>query len=321
MSTQLAMNSNQQTGITDFLSKPNIRANVMQAIGKERTTRFISSVISAVQATPALKECTNNSILSAALQGEALNLAPSPQLGQFYMVPYKKRDKKGSVVSIEATFQLGAKGYKQLAMRSGQYYDLDVMSIKEGEYIGRNPETGKHMFNFVSDDDEREELPTIGYMAYFELLNGFKKQIYWSKKKMLNHADTYSQAFNKADYERLIAGKIPEKELWKYSLFWYKNFDEMAEKTMIRQLISKWGIMSIEMQTAYEKDMAVIDENGNPVYVDNPQNTQSVQEQVSNDLKAANTKKFPEADDTVENPQQIKKIISLMLIILCKTRW
>lgn len=305
MSTQLATNSNQQTGITDFLSKPNVRANVMQVIGKERTTRFISSVISAVQATPALKECTNNSILSAALQGEALNLAPSPQLGQFYMVPYKKKDKNGNIVSIEATFQLGAKGYKQLAMRSGQYKDLDVMSIKEGEYHGRDPETGKHMFDFVTDDDEREDLPTIGYMAYFELLNGFRKQIYWSKKKMLNHADTYSQAFNKEDYERLIAGKIPKKELWKYSSFWYKNFDEMAEKTMIRQLISKWGIMSIEMQTAYEKDMAVIDENGNPVYVDNPQSTMSTQEKVHEDLKAANTKKFPEADETVENPQVI----------------
>lgn len=305
MSTQLATNSNQQTGITDFLSKPNVRANVTQVIGKERTTRFISSVISAVQATPALKECTNNSILTAALQGEALNLAPSPQLGQFYMVPYKKKDKNGNIISIEATFQLGAKGYKQLAMRSGQYKDLDVMSIKEGEYLGRDPETGKHMFDFVTDDDEREDLPTIGYMAYFELLNGFRKQIYWSKKKMLNHADTYSQAFNKEDYERLIAGKIPKKELWKYSSFWYKNFDEMAEKTMIRQLISKWGIMSIEMQTAYEKDMAVIDENGNPVYVDNPQTTMSTQEKVHEDLKAANTKKFPEADDTVENPQVI----------------
>lgn len=302
--TQLAANT-QQTGITDFLSRPNIRANVMQAIGKERTTRFISSVISAVQATPALKECTNNSILTAALQGEALNLAPSPQLGQFYMVPYKKKDKDGNIVSIEATFQLGAKGYKQLAMRSGQYKDLDVMSIKKGEYLGRDPETGKHMFDFIADDDEREDLPTIGYMAYFELLNGFRKQIYWSKKKMLNHADTYSQAFNKEDYERLIAGKIPKKELWKYSSFWYKNFDEMAEKTMIRQLISKWGIMSIDMQTAYEKDMAVIDENGNPVYVDNPQTTMSTQEKVHEDLKFANTKKFPEADETVENPQVI----------------
>lgn len=306
MSTQLATNSNQQTGITDFLSKPNVRANVTQVIGKERTTRFISSVISAVQATPALKECTNNSILSAALQGEALNLAPSPQLGQFYMIPYKKKDKNGNIVSIEATFQLGAKGYKQLAMRSGQYKDLDVMSIKAGEYLGRDPETGKHMFDFVTDDDEREDLPTIGYMAYFELLNGFRKQIYWSKKKMLNHADIYSQAFNKEDYERLIAGKIPKKELWKYSSFWYKNFDEMAEKTMIRQLISKWGIMSIEMQTAYEKDMAVIDEDGNPVYVDNPQTTMSTQEKVHEDLKAANTKKFPEADETVENPQVIE---------------
>ena len=171
--TQLATNT-QQTGITDFLNKPNVRANIAQATGKERTTRFISSVISAVQATPALKECTNNSILAAALQGEALNLAPSPQLGQFYMVPYKKKDKNGNIVSIEATFQLGAKGYKQLAMRSGQYKDLDVMSIKEGEYHGRDPETGKHMFDFVTDDDEREAFR----MAFYAV----SKWIIWGEE-------------------------------------------------------------------------------------------------------------------------------------------
>ena len=106
-------------------------------------------------------------------------------------------------------------------------------------------------------------------MGYFELLNGFRKTLYMSKEEMLNHADTYSKAFNKKDYERLQAGQIPEKDLWKYSSFWYKNFDTMAFKTLLRQLISKWGIMSIELQDAFAKDMAVIRDDGNIDYVDN----------------------------------------------------
>ena len=113
--------------------------------------------------------------------------------------------------------------------------------------------------------------PTIGYLGYFELLNGFTKKLYISKVEMEQHADTYSKAFNLADYKKLQAGQIPEKDMWKYSSFWYKNFDTMAFKTVLRQLISKWGIMSIQMQDAYSKDMAVIKENGDYEYVDSPE--------------------------------------------------
>ena len=99
--------------------------------------------------------------------------------------------------------------------------------------------------------------------------HGFKKILYWSKEKMEQHADTYSKAFNLADYRKLQAGQIPEKDMWKYSSFWYKSFDEMACKTMLRQLISKYGIMSIEMQDAFVKDTTVIKEDGSYIYVDN----------------------------------------------------
>lgn len=278
-----------KTGIATFLSKDAVKANIMQVVGQKNTTRFIASVVSAVQNTPALQECNNNSVLSAALLGEALNLSPSPQLGQFYMVPYKKKDRSGKVVSVDAQFQLGAKGYKQLAMRTGQYKDLDVIYIREGEYLGRDRSTGKHKFEFIEDDAVREELPVIGYLAYFELLNGFRKQIYWTKAKMEKHADKYSQAFCLDKYQQLQDGEIPKKELWKYSSFWYKSFNEMAEKTMIRQLISKWGIMSIEMSQAYEGDMAVINEDGSPRYVDNEST-----DQLENDLNQANTVDFEE---------------------------
>ena len=273
----------QRMGIAGFLATEAVRANVIQVVGAKNATRFISSVVSAVQTNPALAECTNKSILSAALLGEALNLSPSPQLGQFYMVPYKKKDKQGNVISVDAQFQMGAKGYKQLAMRTGQYLDIDVIYVRQGEYLGRDKFTGKQRFEFIEDDSVREELPIVGYLAYFELLNGFRKQIYWTKEKMEKHADKYSQAFSLDSYKKLLDGKIPQKEMWKYSSYWYKSFDDMAEKTMIRQIISKWGIMSIELETAYRNDMAVIDENGNPHYVDNP--TTNIAQQVADEIE------------------------------------
>lgn len=281
-----------KAGIASFLASDKVKANVMQVVGQKNTTRFIASVVSAVQNTPALQECSNTSILSAALLGEALNLSPSPQLGQFYMVPYKKKNRNGEVVSVEAQFQLGAKGYKQLAMRTGEYLDLDVIFVREGEYLGRDRQTGKHKFEFIEDDSIREEMPVIGYLAYFELLKGFRKQLYWTRAKMEKHADQYSQAFSLDAYRQLQEGKIPKKDLWKYSSFWYKSFDEMAEKTMIRQLIGKWGIMSIEMSDAYERDMAVINEDGSPHYIDNEAVSQHEEH-----LNQANTVDF---DETLE---------------------
>lgn len=233
----------------------------------ERSKRFIAAISSAVATNPALQECEAGSILSGALLGEALNLSPSPQLGQYYLVGYK--DKNTGLTN--AQFQLGYKGYLALAMRSGQYKDLDVIEIKQGEYKGRDKENGKPKFEFIENEEERASLPTIGYLGYFELLNGFSKKLYISKEEMERHANTYSKAFNLEDYRKLQAGQIPQKDMWKYSSFWYKNFDTMAFKTVLRQLISKWGIMSIEMQDAYTKDMAVLHENGDYEYVDNPQ--------------------------------------------------
>lgn len=239
-----------------------------------KATRFIASISSAVATNPQLQECEPNTIIAGALVGAALDLSPSPQLGQYYLVPFKN-NKKGT---IEAQFILGAKGYKQLAIRSGQYKDLDFIEVRDGEYLGRDEETGKQRFKFISDEALRESKPIIGYLAYFELLNGYRKQIYWSKEKMLNHADKYSKAFNKNDYEKLLAGQIPEKDMWKYSSYWYQDFDGMSEKTLYRQLISKHGVMSIEMQEAYTKDMAVMKEDGTYDYVDNPSEDEPVPE-------------------------------------------
>lgn len=264
-------NRQTKTGLTAYLTQDAVKKQINSVVGGKNGTRFISSIVSAVQTTPALQECTNPSILSAALLGEALNLSPSPQLGQFYMVPFDNK-KKGVK---EAQFQLGYKGYVQLAERSGYYKKLNVLAIKEGELVRYDPLNEEIEVNLIEDDVEREETPAMGYYAMFEYENGFRKTLYWSKKKMLAHAEKYSQAFSRnggaRSLELLEQGKIPEKELWKYSSFWFKDFDGMAMKTMLRQLISKWGIMSIDLQTALDKDMAVIHEDGSAEYVENEQ--------------------------------------------------
>jgi recombination protein RecT len=238
----------------------------------KRAQRFIAAISSAVATNPQLQACEAGSILSGALLGESLNLSPSPQLGQYYLVPYKKKQKNsdGSYGEITvATFQLGYKGYIQLAIRSGQYRHINVMPIKRGELVHFDALNEEITINLIEDELERENAETTGYYAMFEYLNGFRKAMYWSYEKMLSHADRFSQAFSAQAYENVRAGKVAEKDMWKYSSFWYKNFDDMACKTMLRQLISKWGVMSTEFQDAYEKDMSSIHEDGTYEYVDN----------------------------------------------------
>lgn len=240
----------------------NLINNTLQ--DKKKAERFVAAISSAVAVNPALQECDAGSILSSALLGESLNLTPSPQLGYYYLVPFNDKKRNCKV----ATFILGAKGYKQLALRSGQYLDIDVIEVKEGEFKGRDKYTGKQKFEFIEDENKREKLETIGYLAYFELLNGFKKSIYWTKEKMEAHADKYSAAFSLKNYKLLQEGKIPQSEMWKYSSYWYASFGAMAEKTMIRQLISQWGIMSIDMQKALETDYET-EQKDNTEYVEN----------------------------------------------------
>ena len=268
MQSKVAKNQTKSTGIKGFNNLINsdlMRTKIHQMVGATDSQEFITSITSAVNTNPALAECDPQTIISAALLGQSLHLKPSPQLGYFYMVPFNNR-KKGTK---EAQFQLGYKGLLQLAIRTSEYIDIDAIEIKEGEYKGRDKFTGRPKFEFVEDDDIRENLPVVGYMAYFEMKNGYIKRLYWSKTKMENHADTYSMAFDLEKYHDLQEGKIPQSEQWKYSSFWYKNFDEMAKKTMLRQLLSKHGLLSTEMQKAVESDQAVITKDLQPEYVDN----------------------------------------------------
>lgn len=223
---------------------------INQTLGDpNRAARFIAAISSAVAVNPVLQDCDAGTIISGALVGESLNLSPSPALGHYYLVPFNDNVNNRKV----ATFQLGYKGYLQLAIRSGNYKKLNVIAIKQGELKNYNPLTEELDVELIEDEAKREAAPTIGYFAMFELTNGFIKTLYWSKEKMDKHANTYSKGFKaKKGYT-----------------FWEKDFDGMAFKTMIRQLISKWGIMSIEMKQAYESDMAAIKEDGSKMYVDN----------------------------------------------------
>lgn len=251
---------------SNFLTNQFVKQKITEVVGRD-SQKFMTAILSAVTNNSTLQECDQMSILNCAFLGEGLKLSPSPQLGQYYMVPFKD-NKKGIKV---AQFQLGYKGYIQLAIRSGQYKDIDVIEIREGEYLGRDKYTGKHRFEFIEDEIDREQRRIIGYMSYLEYLNGFTKQLFWTKEKMLNHADKYSQAFNKESYKKLKEGKISQEDMWRYSSYWYKDFDGMAFKTMLRQLLGKWGLMSSnsDIQKAYDNDMASIQDDGQPYYIEN----------------------------------------------------
>ena len=240
--------SKQRLGITAYLTQEAVKDQINKVVGGKNGEKFVTAIVSAVNTNPALAECTNTSILSGALLGHSLNLSPSPQLGQYYLVPFKNN--KAGVT--EAQFQLGYKGYIQLAIRSGQYKKLNVLAIKEGELRSFDPLNEEIDVKLIEDEEEREQAKTIGYYAMFEYVNGFRKAIYWSKTKMEAHALKYSKGY----------------QAKKGYTFWEKDFDGMAYKTMLRQLISKWGIMSIDMMSAIDADMAVIHEDGTKDYVD-----------------------------------------------------
>ena len=234
--------------------------------------RFVSSLTSAVAINPDLQKCDPSTILSAALLGNSLGLSPSPQLGQYYMVPYDVtlKDENGRDVYLtnpdgsrikakekRAQFQLGYKGYIQLALRSGYYKRLNVMAVKPGELKKYDPFLEEIELELMDDEIAREKAKSIGYVAMFEYMNGFRKILYWSREKMEAHALRFSKGY---------AAK-------KGYTFWEKDFDAMAFKTMLRQLISKWGIMSIDLQTAFEEDRIVMEDGEQYLETAEPQLT------------------------------------------------
>lgn len=291
VSNSLAKKQEKMT-FTAYMNGDAVKNQINEVVRGKNGKRFISSIVSAVGNNPALQECENPSIVSAALLGESLNLSPSPQLGQYYMVPFKD-NRTGTKV---AQFQLGYKGYIQLAIRSGQYKKLNVLAIKKDELIRFDPLNEDIEVNIIEDTNEREKAETIGYYAMFECVNGYRKAMYWSKEKMKAHAVKYSQGY---------AADLKKGTRW---TFWSKDFDGMAYKTMLRQLISKWGPTSIDMENAIDSDMTVIKEDGTHTYVETTPVEQTENEAYEEVVEQTveETENVPEEKKNNEEPAENK---------------
>ena len=209
---------------------------------KEVARKFVAEISSVVSNNPMLQKCDAGSILSAGLLAQNLNLPLAPTLGFCYLVPYGKVDPK-------AQFQIGYKGLLQLAQRSRQFERIGVREVHEGEWVGQD-EFGDDLFKFSHDYDDKN---IIGYFAYFKLLNGFKKTMFWTVDRVKYHAKKYSKT-----YESTSSTNV-----------WRDNFDTMACKTVLKILINRYAPMSVEMQKAVEADQAVINQDGSYSYVDN----------------------------------------------------
>jgi recombination protein RecT len=230
--------SNQQLTVKSLLSTDAVKQKFSEIL-QERAAGFTANLAVMVNNSAALSKCNPMSIVSAAVVSASLNLPLDPNLGFAAVVPYGDK----------ATFQIMYKGLIQLAMRTGQYKTIGVTEIYEGELISQNRLTGIYVFDFDAKVSDR----VIGYAAYFSLINGFEKTIYWDIAKVKAHGQKYSQSFRKG-----------------YGL-WNDDFDSMASKTVLKSLISKWGILSIEMQSAIKFDQGVVkDIDGVDVeYIDN----------------------------------------------------
>ncbi len=245
--------------MTAWLSGDAVKRKVNAIVGTKDGDKLISNLISNIQQNPTLAECTQGSIVNGALAGHALKLDFALQ--QAYLVPFNDNNTGQKV----AQFCIGWRGYIQLALRSGQYRFLNVKELKEGELINFDELTEEFEIKWIKNKIERDKKPTTHYIALFELINGFRKAIIWSKEEIELHAKKYSSAYQ---YDL----KKGYKKSW-----WSKDFDNQAKKTMIRQLLSRFGVMSTEMQQAYKQDMATIDEQGNPTYVDNPETFEKIE--------------------------------------------
>lgn len=258
--------ANENVGITAYLTSPGVKEQITSVLGKDHVDSFVADVVACVQNTPTLAKCTNKSIFTAALLSKSINLPLTPQLGYAYLVPYdNKKQENGKTVYVkEATFQMGWKGYVQLALRSNNFKKIVTTDVRKGEITGFNPfeeEYEIHPVEFekriAKDDKGNYVVPVVGYYGKMVLNNGLTKEMYITREDMLAFATKYSKAYR--------------NDLNKHTTysFWTTSFDDMARKTILRQLLSKYGLLTADLQTAYIHDMAIEREDGSLDYVDN----------------------------------------------------
>ena len=197
----------------------------------QKAPGFMSSILNIVNSSPALQKCEPVSVVSAAAVAAALDLPIDPNLGFAAIVPYNVR--KGDKWVTQAQFQMQWKGYVQLAMRAGVYKTINVCEVYEGEIAKVNRFKGEYEFG------ERTSDKVVGYIAYFSLMNGFEKFLYMSVDEIRAHGKRYSKNFDRPNS------------------IWQTNFGAMAQKTALKRLLSRFGILSIEMQRSLKADQAV----------------------------------------------------------------
>lgn len=224
--------------VKSLLEEGSIRKRFEDVLGK-KAPGFISSIISAVSANKKLLEADPMSVVQAAAVAASLDLPVNPSLGFAHIVPY----------GGQAQFQAGWRGLVQLAMRTGQYKTINVTAVNEGELVSHNKFTGEMVF----DGDKKVSDKVIGHVAYFRLMNGFEKFLYMTVEETEAHGKKYSKTFSMA------SGK------------WKTDFEAMSLKTVLKMLLSKYGILSIDMQAAMQADQAVVTTSGEYVYADAPE--------------------------------------------------
>lgn len=220
------------TMLNALLDSEGYRKRFDELLGK-RAPQFISSIISTVNADSKLQQAFVNApvtVIQAALKAATFDLPIDTTLGYAYIVPYNNKKEDGSY-QMEATFVIGYRGMLQLAMRTGCYEKINVVDVREGELKRYDRLTEDVEIDFVEDEDARETLPIVGWCGYFRMTNGMEKTIYMTRKQIERHE------------EKNRKGKRMGKG-------WRENFDSMAAKTVLRRLIGKWGLMSIDYQRA-----------------------------------------------------------------------
>lgn len=219
----------QKKGFSQLLESPAIKQRIEEVLG-ERKTQFITSALSLFNSNNQLQNCEPASIFNACLTATSLGLPINNNLGFAYIIPYGK----------EAQFQIGYKGFRQLAINSNQYKALEVKAVYEGQLIEDNSFIGYHF-----DWKNKQSETTIGYASYFQLLNGFESTYYLSVADIEKHAKKYSQTYKKGFGN------------------WKDEFEKMAKKTVVKlHLNSGFAPLSIEMQKAQESDQTIITDNG-----------------------------------------------------------
>lgn len=262
MNTKIVANNDALAEVKKLMKTDDVKSRFNMALG-EKAPQFMISIINAVASNNRLKYCNPNSIMAAAMVAASIDLPVDSNLGFSALVPYNNI----------CQFQMMYKGYIQLAIRTGAYERMNCAEVYGDELEMYNPITGECIFteDFSSCKDRKSNdlNKVVGYYAWFRLKSGFVKELYMSKAEITEHAKKYSSAYRKDLYEKTRTSQ------------WSINFDTMAKKTVLKLLLSRWGVLSVNMQRAIEADQKTFDANGNGSYGDNQPDNLNLKNEVT----------------------------------------